>query len=74
MRAAYNSPSAPFKGVINNVPPLNDFAFPIADTVTSNVCPGFWKAGRSAVTITAAAFLAVKSDVLTTISNCEIND
>ena len=51
-----------------------DLALPIAETVTSNACPGLENAGKSAVTITAAAFFAVKSLVLTTISNCEIND
>ena len=71
---AYNSPSAPFKGVIKSVPPLSDLAFPIAETVTSNACPGLENAGKSAVTITAAAFFAVKSLVLTTISNCDIKD
>ena len=35
---------------------------------------GLENAGRSAVTITAAAFLAVKSLVLTTISNCDTKD
>ena len=32
---AYVSPSAPFRGVIKSVPPLNDFAAPSVETVIS---------------------------------------
>ena len=68
----YTSPSAPLSAVINKVPPFKDFAFPIVETVTSIVCPGFAKGGKFAVTITLAAFEASISAVFAMTPNCEI--
>ena len=61
------SPCASIKGVTIRVPPCRLLASPIADTVTSNREPGAAKAGRLAVTITAATslVLGVAARVLT---------
>ena len=40
------------------LPPRRLFALPIDDTVTSMRCPGFANGGRSACTVTAAAFFS----------------
>ena len=53
----YTSPSAPNSGVTRSVPPIRSFASPRADTPTSIRLPPRAKAGRLAVTITAATFL-----------------
>ena len=66
---AYVSPSAPSSGVIKSVPPRNDLACPTVETTTSSFCPGLIKGGRSAVTMTDAAFLPFISDALVTTPN-----
>jgi len=53
---AYTWPSAPFNGVNSRVPPRKLLALPMEDTVTSIGCPGRAKAGKLAVTMTAATF------------------
>ena len=53
----YTSPSAARRGVTSSVPPVRLVASPRAETATSIRLPLRAKAGRSAVTITAAMFL-----------------